>query len=763
MFIRSFLSLLLIGLSHVWSVASAQTSPERRAEVTLLSERSMAVPGETIWLGLAFKLDPKWHIYWTNPGDAGIPPQIVWTGKVDKAALNIRPFSWPAPELLPVVEGQIMDYGYSDRVVLPFQVTIPAEAKGAILFEGVADYLICENVCIPETADIRLLQSVGATQLPDVQSAAHIEEALARVPPPFAGETALSLNGDHWTLSLAGEQVMGVTGPVRFFPYDHAIVHAADQPVRFGANGLQLDLSPGSEAALLAASVSGIVQTSAGFVEISARPGAVLAGTGGSAGPQRKEGAETGFVPTLPVLLLLGLMGGLILNLMPCVLPVLSIKALGIVQAAAENDTARLRAHGLWYTTGVLMSFAALALAILGIRAATGIAVWGFWLQNPVSVTVLILALFLIGLWLLGGFELGASLQGTGSQLAAMQGNTGAFFTGVLAAIVGAPCTGPFLGVALGAVMWQPALSVCLVLLAIGFGLALPVLLLSFMPGLQKRLPRPGAWMESLKQVFAFPMFLTAAWLLSVLGALAGYRTMAVVVAGAVLLGCAIWVARSARQSGRVILLVSTGLLTIIPVFGLLSALSGGAVNIIALITSGLILAGLLSVFWVLTWLGGDWVRRLTHICALLLGLAGCLMPIGMALNSPSDAAASVPRFTQSVYPAEPWSPQRVSEYLAQGRPVFVDFTAEWCVTCQANALQTLHTRPVTEAFGRADVAFLIADFTHFDSAIARELKRHNRAGVPLYLWYDGKTDTPVLLPEVLSIDLVTGLVDAAV
>ena len=728
----------------------AQPVDGGHARVELVTERALAIPGETVWFGLSFDIDPNWHIYWVNPGDAGIPPEITWreTGVVD--ASRIGAFEWPLPELLPVVPGQIMDYGYSDQIVLPFAVALPDDIDGPILFEGVADYLICENVCIPESAEIRLLLSVGAAQLPDTYGSALIQDGLAQVPPAFTGEVSVTAQGETWTLSVAGSDVAGQQAEARFFPYEHDIMHAADQPVRFGPDGFTLELTPASPDSTLPEALSGIVTVGDLAFEIAATPGSVLPGTSDSGGLAVQNGGSS-----LLALMAFALIGGLILNLMPCVLPVLSIKAMGLVSATANGEAAKARAHGLWYSAGVLVSFAVLAAAILSVRAATGIAIWGFWLQNPLLVTALILIVFLIGLWLLGMFELGTSVQGVGSGLAAKQGSAGAFFTGVLAAIVGAPCTGPFLGAALGAVMVQPAMNVILVLLTMGLGMALPFLVLSFSPGLQKFIPKPGAWMETLKQVFAFPMFLTAAWLLSVLGALGGYRMAAMVVAGAALVAFGIWALNSASQGAKAILLSVLGLAIIIPVFGLMSSTSGGETVI-----AGLWLVGLVAAFIVIARLSAARSSVLARgLAAAAIGV-GLIWPLAQARSS--TASSGTNEAYSAEYETEAWSPERVAELTAEGRSVFVDFTAEWCVTCQANKLQTLQTRPVVEAFEAGNVAFLVADFTNSDTRIALELQKHNRAGVPMYLWYPSGETVPQVLPDLLSIDLVTGLVEAA-
>lgn len=752
--LRSFTLLILVlafaALGMGAGVTSAQAQPVDggHAKVELISERSLAVPGETVWFGLSFEIEPNWHIYWVNPGDAGIPPEISWRETGIVPAESIGAFEWPEPELLPVVPGQIMDYGYSDRVVLPFPVTLPQDADGPILFEGVADYLICEDICIPESADIRLLLSVGAAQLPDESASALIQEALSQVPPALEGAASLSRRGEAWVLSLTANALAGARGDVRFFPYGHEITHAADQTVEFGPEGLAITLEPANSASDLPETLSGIVKVGDLVLDVSAAAGGVLAGTTGA----NFGGAGTPVATNLIALMGLALIGGLILNLMPCVLPVLSIKAMGLVAATADGDMGKARRHGLWYAAGVLISFAALAVTVLGVRAATGIAIWGFWLQNPILVTALILIIFLIGLWLLGLFELGTSVQSVGSGLAAKQGSAGAFFTGVLAAIVGAPCTGPFLGAALGAVMSQPATNVFLVLLTMGLGMALPFLILSFSPGLQRFIPKPGAWMETLKQVFAFPMFLTAAWLLSVLGALAGYRVAAMVVAGAALIAFGIWALKSAGQGAKAILLSVLGLAIIIPVFGLISATSLSEV-----LTGSAWLIGLIVAFVLIARLNAEVSGQIAKGLAGLAIAVGLIWPLAQARTAlASDAPVEA---YSAKYETEAWSPERVAELTSEGRAIFVDFTAEWCVTCQANKLQTLQTPPVVEAFEAGNVAFLVADFTNGDKQIALELQKHNRAGVPMYLWYAPGETEPEVLPELLSIDLVTGLV----
>ena len=697
--IRLIASLFMTVLLGALAPAAAAPVDGGHARVELIAERSAVMPGETIMAALKMDMDPGWHVYWRNAGDAGLPPQLIHRGTSTIPGGAIGDFIWPIPHLLPVVEGEIMDYGYSDQVILPFRLMIPADASGQLRLDVLADYLICEDICIPESAEVSLTLDVGEP-VPNPMHGTMISDWIVKAPTAFAGEARLDTSATPWKLSL---RAPGLTrdAALRFFPFAHEISHPADQPASFGADGATLSLAPASpgmpdgplEGVLVIEQPGG---TRTGY-ELSAAQGAVFDNTAGLAASRSgASGAGSGAAGLL-TLAFFALIGGLILNLMPCVLPVLSIKAMGMVSAAASGHASQLRSHGLWYTGGVLVSFAVLAGAIIAVRAATGSATLGFQLQNAPTVAILALIMFAIGLWLMGLFELGTSIQNTGSGLASRQGAAGAFFTGVLAAVVGAPCVGPFLGAALGAVMGQSAAAILVVFLAMGLGLALPFLLLSFVPGLQRLLPRPGKWMETLKQVFAFPMFLTAAWLLSVLGALAGHGAVAWTVAGATAITFAIWL-----------------------------------------------------------------TRHRTDLPAR--AIAAAVFVAGFAYPAVRAAAPGAMDGTPTAYAArfdtEAWSPERVAELTAEGRPVFVDFTATWCATCQLNKLTTLKTNAVQEAFADAKVAFLVADFTHKDPVIAAELKLRDRAGVPMYLWYPAGSAEPDILPEILSKDLVIGLLD---
>jgi len=703
------LAMMFAALPPLSEKASAQPVDGGKAMVELISELNVVEPGSSVTLGLKLDMDPGWHVYWRNAGDAGLPPQIIWD---ETSGVEAGEFLWPIPEELPVVPNQIMDYGYSNTLVLPFEVTIPATASGTLSLTGMADYLICEDICIPEQAPVKLDISIG----PEASSinAGLITLWESKTPSDFVGEVVLDRGEEGWTLSLRPDLKDTLDGKdLRFFPYDHHIVHSAAQPAEFGNAGACIALTEATDGFDTTTPPSGIIVaedeggTRLGY-RMTAETGALLPDTCAER-PAMPVGSEGGGIGSsdyteggagagssgaakpfnLFTVSLLALLGGLILNLMPCVLPVLSIKALGMVQSTASGHKAEVRAHGIWYTVGVLLSFGVLAAAFLAVRAATGAANIGFQLQSPVTVIILILIIFLIGLWLLGIFELGSSVQNVGSGLAGKQGSMGAFFTGVLAAVVGAPCVGPFIGGALGAVIDKPAPIVVTAFLAMGLGLALPFLLISFVPNLQRLLPKPGAWMETLKQFFAFPMFLTAAWLLAVLGALTNFGVVGWTVAGMTAIAFGLWALRSLPGKGGLRLVVQ----------------------------------GLAAL-------------------ALIGGVAG---PINAAITPPPVVAD--------------WSPELITELVEDDKAIFVDFTAVWCVTCQANKRSTLNTDRVKKAFADNNVAFLTADFTKKDPVIAAELARHNRPGVPMYLYYPAGSDTPMVLDEVLTPGYVIGIV----
>lgn len=681
--------------------AAAEPFRTQNVEAELHSARLTVAPGETFTVALRLKVRPEWHTYWRNPGDSGAETRLDWSLPAGFKAGDIL---WPTPERMPV--GPLVNYGYAGETLYPIRLTAPKTLapgqQAKLAAEG--EWLVCKDICIYE-GGLLTLTVTGAPAgggADDPAWAPRIAAAQAALPQPAELTARLTKSSGAVALSVSGPALAGLKiGTPYFFPYDGvAIDHAADQAPVVGRDGLRLTLKPGTSGTLGAAPLRGVlavdVETPAGIVrrgwEIEAAPGEALAtgpvvatlppsggaaGTAGAAGGA--VGAGGGSTLTLGAALLFAFIGGLILNVMPCVLPVLSIKALGLA-GGAHAKTARR--DGLMFFAGVMATFLALGGALVALMSAGLAAGWGFQLQEPLIVGALALLFFLIGLNLLGAFEIGAGVQGLGGALAARGGGGGAFFTGALAVVAAAPCTAPFMAGALGFAMTQPPAVALSVFAALGAGFALPMTALSFAPAVQKRIPRPGPWMETFKQALAFPMFGAAVWMAWVLTAQAGAMGALVLLTVATATGFLVWTMKAAS----------------------------------------------------------GWRARIAAM-ALALAVVG-----GVAYVARPQSVALV---------AEPWSPARVAELTGQGRTVFVNFTADWCVTCKVNERTSLSSPRVAAAFAASNVAYLKADWTARDDVIAAALKSYGRPGVPLYLVFPSDGGAPKVLPQTLTEEIV--------
>jgi len=703
--IRTCAALLAGGLALA-APAAAQTVKTEHAEASLISERAAAVPGDK-FLG-ALYLDVEeggWHVYWKNPGDSGLPPKIEWTAP---EGVTVGEFQWPAPHAIPLTT--LMNYGYEHELVLPFDITLPATVKPGDTIEltGAATWLICLETCVPEEAKLTLKIPVAAELIADDANGAKIGASLAEVPRPITGAATVERLPDGFRISAIDSdlaEAAKTASDIHFFPDGPEILHPAKQDVRRGDAGVAMKLLASDFAAAGDQPLSGIIVVDAkdgvrSAWEVAATPGAAPAGVADKAVSTGGKGGGGSLTAVAFVsLLAFSFLGGLVLNLMPCVLPVLSIKAAGLAQTA-HNPT-EARAHGVAYTAGVLVCFAAIGAVLAGLRMAGEQAGLGFQLQYAPVTALFTLVIFAIGLNLLGVFEMGTSLMGVGGRLADQGGTKGAFFTGFLAAFVGAPCVGPFMAPAVGLAVTQSPPIVVLVFLVIGLGLAAPFLLLSFTPALAKLLPKPGKWMLTFRQVLAFPMFLTAVWLLWTLAGQTGSDGVILVVAGATLLGFGIWLANTigSKMVGRVI--------------------------------AGLVI-----------------------LAAFVLPAVGSASLKAPSRGGEASLAAEVG--------AEAWSPGRVAELRGEGRVIFVDFTARWCATCQVNKKIAIDSDQVRKAFADGNVAFLIADWTNRDAVIATALAEFDRAGVPLYLVYPASGGEPAVLPQMLSPGVVVKAIKQA-
>lgn len=681
----------------VFTPASAQPLPgARQVDAALHSSRAAVAPGERFTIALRETINEGWHTYWRNPGDSGEPTSLTWTLPAGWSAGELQ---WPAPEAVPF--AMLVNYGYEGEVLFPVEITVPANARpgSTVTLTAAAYWLVCSDICIPEDATLTLTVPVAATGRDDPQWAPRVAEAVANIPARQEGVNAALTAGSRLSVSLPNAS--GLRN-IRFFPFERGVIKAAEaQRPHIGPSGVSFTLTPDLNP-LGASPIAGVVayETQDGGdwvrrgVEISAEPGEAIAGTDESAAPMSGDytlaeleggvGALTPAAENLTGLALLAALGfafigGLILNIMPCVLPVLSIKALSFAGGVQAGEARR---HGLLYFAGVMATFLALAGVLIALRGAGEAVGWGFQLQAPWMTSLLALLFFVIGLNLLSVFEFGSGAQNVGSNLAARGGDAGAFFTGALAVIAATPCTAPFMASAVGAALTQSALTTLVIFVALGLGFALPLTILHFAPGLQRLIPKPGAWMERAKNVLAFPMFGAAVWLVWVLAA----QTGADGVAALLWLFVAVSFAILASRWGRVWLVI----------------------GVLALAVTG------------------------AFVWRPLLGVE-----------------------TQEVLVSEAWSEARVAELQNEGRPVFVNFTAAWCVTCKVNEAAALTLPGVAQAFADTNTAYLVGDWTNRDEAIAGALAQHGRAGVPLYLYYPAGGGAPVVLPQMLSESLV--------
>ena len=701
-----FIRLLLAAWLGVPALAAAApgavvTTPQVRAELVAHAPAGVSA-GQALWLGLKIEHQPHWHTYWKNPGDSGLPTTLNWTLPTGVVAGDVE---WPTPRKLPL--GPLMNYGYEGTLLLPVAVTVPPDFKADTLSVKLrAEWLVCKDVCIPEEGEFALdLPAQAAT----AGHAALFAAARAALPQPVPGARATAaVEGGTLVVRVAGLPADWQGRALTFFPETTGVIDNAAPPQSAWQGGEwtarvpldpQRSASPQALPAVLAApgQVAGLsvqVALTTPWPAVAAPPAALGDAVVATPAPP--------VTPTAPpvglaLALLFALAGGMLLNLMPCVFPVLSLKVLGF--AAHGDDRRALLAGGLAYTAGVVLSFVALASLLLALRAGGEQLGWGFQLQSPAVVATLAALFTLIGLNLAGVFELGSVLPGSVAAVRARHPVVDSLLTGVLAVAVASPCTAPFMGASLGLAVTLPAWQALAVFAALGLGMALPYLAASAWPALARRLPRPGVWMAHFKTVMAFPMFATVVWLVWVLGQQVGIDGAAALLALLLALAFAAWALGS-------------------PVLGPRARGGFGAAALV------LVAAAL---FWA--------VPALRH-----------------------EAAAQGPGAGEAW---QPWSADRVAQAQAAGQPVFVDFTAAWCVTCQFNKRTTLARPEVQAAFAARRVLLLRADWTRRDAAITAELARLGRSGVPVYALYSPGAAGPRLLSEILSSEEVRDALSA--
>ncbi|KRA61783.1 thiol:disulfide interchange protein [Caulobacter sp. Root655] len=675
-------------------------------EVELVAQEAGAAPGATVFVALRQKIQPGWHTYWRNPGDAGDATRIVWTLPPGWTAGDIV---WPTPEKSRV--GPLLDFAYTGEVLLPVPITVPADAQAGsvVTLKAAAAFLVCEQVCVPEDAVVTLtLPVVAGMPATDPAWGAKVAETLAKAPKSAGLKAVFNLQGGVLKLAVTGAPLKGADlSGAFFYPYSGKVIeHPPEQAIERGPEGLTLSLTPGYDftQGTPPTQLSGVLALNGAAYEVTATAGAIPPGAQGLGAPAKAAGASLG----LPLAVAFAFLGGLILNLMPCVFPILSMKAASLT--AHAHDAGKTRVQGLAFLAGVVVTFLALAGLLIAVRAGGDAVGWGFQLQSPPVVAALSLLMLLVALNMSGVFEVGASVQGVGSG-ASGDGVGGSFLTGALAVVVAAPCTAPFMAGALGYALTQPPLLALAVFLGLALGFAAPFVLLAFIPGLLARLPRPGPWMDVLKKGLAFPMYATAAWLAWVFSQQTGSIPLALILAAAVLTAFTAWLyglAQARRIEGK-----------------------GAVVPFV--------------------------LAALSLVAAIALVVVAARAAPAAAPSSVAETAPSGPGLA-----AEPWSPERVAALQAEGKVVMVDFTADWCVTCKVNEGAALKGQRLADAFKTSNAVLLRADWTKRDAVIAAALAEHGRAGVPLYLVYPKGGGEPVILPQLLTEGLVIEAVEKA-
>jgi thiol:disulfide interchange protein DsbD len=688
-------------LSIVGAAPAARAAPphDDLVKAELIAEPAAVSAGKPFWVGLKLQVKPGWHVYWRNPGDSGEAVAIAWQVPAGFAA---GPIEWPTPQRIPV--AHLANFGYEGETTLLARITPPAalDMSRPVDLAANVTWLVCEKACVPGEASLSLqlpVAGAGTSARIDATRQALFDAARRALPQVSPWPTRMRVGKDRLTLEIdtKGSAPEAVRSAL-FFPNEPTLIqHAARQQLNATRSGLALQLERSALSAASPTDASGVLVIEEALGGTTVRQAFELANV-----PMSTEPAAAS--PSLSAILqavVLAVLGGIILNLMPCVFPVLSIKVLALIEQAGCSR-AELGRHGGAYTGGVLLAFVALGAALVGVRAAGTEVGWGFQLQSPLTVALLAYLLLAMALSLSGVFHLGSSLQGVGQGLTRRPGLAGSFFAGVLAAVVATPCTAPFMASAVGFALTQPAGVALAVILALGLGLALPFLVLTLMPRLIGRLPRPGRWMETLRQLLAFPVYATVAWLMWVLAQQVGPAGLLGALAGLVLVGLAAWSLNAVQTAGD---------------WGRRAA------------------AGMLAAS-----LGG--------IGVAMVGLNGDRVPPDSGvLQSASDAGYE--RFTQA----------RLDELLAARRPVFVNMTAAWCITCLVNERTALSSESVRRAFAAKNITHLKGDWTNRNPEITRMLEKHGRSGVPLYLLYAGSGE-PVVLPQVLTPAAVLGEID---
>ncbi|MBX2834284.1 MAG: thioredoxin family protein [Micavibrio sp.] len=686
---RFFLTFLFALTFTVPALAQDQL-----VHIRLIPERGQIAAGEEIWIGIEQEIAHEWHTYWKNPGDSGTAPRISWDLP---DGFEVSDIHWPVPDKIPY--EPLLNYGYSDNVILLQKLKAPdVLPDGAINLSADVEVLVCKEECIPEFGTYTL--SLNDANM--ANNGDYLSEATSKLPKLGNLEGTFSEQDGQFIVSVQGMPSIDEGNEIEILPYEWGLVSNPETAQWQEQDGKVFLSQKRGERSL--AEIEGRFNGVLAFEENGVRVGYQFSATHDPvlsySDAMQPEAYTDARSFTLPLALVFALLGGMILNLMPCVFPVLSLKALHLVKAA-EKPQNHVKASGLVYTLGVILSFLAIAGILLAIKAGGETVGWGFQLQNPFIVGALAYLTFLIGLNLSGFYEIKGGFTNFGGRLAGKDSLSGSFFTGVLATLVATPCSAPFMAGAIGYALVQSPTIALLVFAVLGLGLALPYLLLSFSPALQKAMPKPGAWMETFRQFLAFPMFAASVWLVSVCGAQAGINGVIGVLSGMVALGLAIWLWNNKPFKSNVLK------------------------------------------FFVML------------LFALCITAALYVLPRDSVMND-------TPQMDEM---SEVFNEEKLGALLEGEDAVFVEMTASWCIVCKVNEALAINVPSTRALFAEKNVHFLVGDWTNKDDNITKYIESHGRSGVPLYVYYKPRVagedrPHPVVLPQVLTPAIIADVLE---
>lgn len=668
-----FLILLSTASFSLWSDSFFKASD---STIEIISESKTMNAGDELLLGLQFKLSPGWHTYWKNPGDAGEGASVTWSLPEGIKASEIL---WPGPETIPV--EPLMTFGYEDEITLLTNISASEAAVFPAILKAKISWYTCKDICVPQEANLELTIKGGDKR--DTSFTNQLSTILLDLPINLPSQHRVEALDDSYFLQMELKDDASINSAY-FFPEEYGLIsYSKKQITEINNNSLSLQV-PGSEVDLKLQKFAGVLllnsQNSSQFFNVSLDLG-------------NEQKAEAFSLMDLVVTIVFAFIGGLILNVMPCVFPILSIKILSFVEQS-EGSRKKMIQHGLSFSAGVLITFLSIAGLLLVLKSGGESIGWGYQLQSPLMVTLLIYLFVAIGITFMSNLVLGGQLAQLGNFTQGYSDITGSFLTGVLAVIVASPCTAPFMGSAVGIALLQPGFSTVAIFISLGMGFAAPYLLLSFYPSLLRVLPKPGAWMETMKQFMAFPMWASALWLTWVLSGQVETDTVLMVLLGALLIALSLWLLEKNQSSEGFI----------------------------------------------------KWVA--VSVATLLLGSALWLAPTDY--ENTQDKSSSN---------GDSYTPELLEELLANDQPVFLNFTADWCITCKVNEAIVLNQTSIKSALKSKNIVYLKADWTRKDAAIADKLAEYGRTGVPLYLLFS-PGGVPTILPELLTEDILLSYIN---